>query len=64
MAAVARYTLVVKPTFSDFANEFAKFEKMPCKTLREAKEWYGILTKSERENSYIFDNARGCRVEI
>lgn len=64
MAAVARYTLVVKPTFSDFANEFSKFEKMACKTLREAKEWYSILTKSERENSYIFDNVRGCRVEI
>ena len=64
MTRKERYTLVVKPTFSDYVNEFAKFSKLDCKTLREAKEWYGILTKSEKENSYIFDNVRGCKVKV
>ena len=46
-----RYTLVVKPTFSDYANEFSKFDKLDCKTLREAKSWYDILTENEKKNS-------------
>ena len=59
-----RYTLVVKPTFPDFALELSKHSKLDCKTLREAKEWFGILTEREKEHSYIYDNVRECRVEI
>ena len=59
-----RYTLVVKPTFSDYANEFSKFDKLDCKTLREAKSGYDILTKNEKKNSYIWDNVRECKVEL
>lgn len=59
-----RYTLVVKPTFPDYANEFSKFSKLDCKTLREARSWYDILTQKEKENSYIYDNVRECRVEL
>ena len=62
--AKLRYTLVVKPTFPDFANELKKFERLDCKTLVEAKEWYGILTDRERKRSYIYDNVRACRVEL
>ena len=59
-----RYTLVVKPTFEDYANEFSKFDKLGCKTLREAKSWYDILTESEKKKSYIWDNVRECKVEL
>ena len=59
-----RYTLVVKPTFSDYANEFSKFDKLDYKTLREAKSWYDILTENEKKNSYIWDNVRECKVEL
>ena len=59
-----RYTLVVKPTFPDYANEFSKFSKLDCKTLREARSWYDILTTKEKESSYIYDNVRECRVEL
>ena len=62
--AKSRYTLVVKPTFPDFANELKKFERLDCKTLVEAKEWYGILTESEKKKSYIWDNVRECKVEL
>lgn len=61
--ATLRYTLVVKPTFPDYANELSKFSRLDCKTLREAKEWYGILTESERKHSYIWDNVKECKVE-
>ena len=59
-----RYTLVVKPTFYEFANEMSKFSKLDCKTLREAKSWYEILTENEKKNSYIWDNVRECKVEL
>lgn len=62
--AKLRYTLVVKPTFPDFANELKKFERLDYKTIREAKEWYDILTESEKKRSYIYDNVRGCKVEL
>lgn len=55
-----RYTLVVKPP-SDYSNEVSKLD---CKTLREARSWYDILTKKEKESSYIYDNVRECRVEL
>ena len=61
---VMRYTLVVKPTFPDYANEFSKFSKLDFKTLREARSWYDILTAKEKENSYIYDNVKECRVEL
>lgn len=64
MAIKERYTLVVKPTFPDFANGFSMFEKINYKTLREAKEWYDILTAKEKERSYIYDNVKECRVEV
>jgi hypothetical protein len=59
-----RYTLVVKPTIPDYFNEFSKFSKLDCKTLREAKSWYDILTENEKKNSYIWDNVRECKVEL
>lgn len=59
-----RYTLVVKPTFPDYANELSKFSKLDCKTLSEAISWYDILTSNEKKHSYIYDNVRGCRVEL
>lgn len=59
-----RYTLVVEPTLEGYANEMSKFSKLDCKSLREAKSWYEILTKSEKENSYIWDNVRECKVEL
>ena len=64
MAIKERYTLVVKPTFSDYAVELSKFSKLHCKTLREAKEWYGILTEREKENSYIYDNVKETKVDV
>ena len=59
-----RYTLVVKPTFPDFANELRKFDRINCKTLREAKEWFGVLTEDEKKRSYIRDNVKQCNVDI
>ena len=59
-----RYTLVVKPTLEEYANEMSKFSKLDCKSLREAKSWYEILTESEKKNSYIWDNVRECKVEL
>lgn len=59
-----RYTLVVKPTLEEYANEMSKFSKLDCKSLREAKSWYEILTENEKKNSYIWDNVRECKVEL
>lgn len=61
-----RYTLVVNPVNpnADFKKEFASFNKLDCKTLREAKEWYDILTSNEKKYSYIYDNVKQCRVEL
>jgi hypothetical protein len=61
-----RYTLVVNPVNPNagFKKEFAKINKLDCKTLREAKEWYDILTKIEKKHSYIYDNVKQCKVEI
>lgn len=61
-----RYTLVANPVNPDagFKKEFIKFSKLDCKTLAEAKEWYNILTETEKKHSYIYDNVRACRVEL
>jgi len=58
-----RYTLFVKPTFAGFANDKEKFSKLNCKTIREAREWFSILTDGEKKESYIYDNVRQTRVE-
>lgn len=59
-----RYTLVVKPTFAEYANEMSKFSRLDCKTLREAKEWFDILTTEEKKHSYIWDNVKECKVDF
>lgn len=59
-----RYTLVIIPKFVDFCLERSKHEKVDFKTLKEAKEYFGILTDGEREKSYILDNVTNKKVEL
>lgn len=57
-----RYTLFVKPFLSDYYKK-DKHEEISCKTLKEAKNLFGILTENEKKISYIWDNVKKCRVE-
>jgi len=59
-----RYTLVIVPMFVDFSLGKSNFEKVDFKTLREARDYFGILTDEEREKSYIFDNVTKKKVEL
>lgn len=60
-----RYTIFIRPTFSAFANNCKKekFSKLNCKTLREARQWFSILSDGEKKESYIYDNVKKKKVE-
>ena len=64
MAQKLRYTLFVKPSFVEVCLEKGKHSKLDCKTLKEAKAYFDILTDGEKEKSYIYDNVKQEKVKI
>ena len=57
-----RYTLVIPPDFSYYANGLRDFEKIPFSTLRLARSYYDILSSEEKERAYIYDNVKREKV--
>lgn len=64
MAQKLRYTLFVKIPFAKFCLEKGKYSEIDCKTLKEAKAYFDILTDGEKEKSYIYDNVKQEKVKI